>query len=69
MRNIRVNDKQDERLQQAESGMEVFFWVVFAVIAAFWLCHDTSAGLSESIKPVHYTNHDEVNVLHWLGVI
>lgn len=47
--------KYDRQLDQASNGLGLFFSIVLAAIVVLWICHDTSAGLTESI---HHTSYN-----------
>lgn len=49
MRNIRLSESQEYKLNQASSGLSNFFCLVFAALIIIWLCNDISAGLTASL--------------------
>lgn len=54
MRNIKLSDSQDRAIQQGESAIGMLFAATFALLVIIWLCHDTSAGLTQSL---HHISH------------
>ncbi len=47
--------KYDRQLNTASGGLGLFFCIVLAAIVLYWLCQDTSAGLTASLHHViHY---------------
>ncbi len=58
MKNIRITDATDYKLQQGESALGAFFWLVFALLVVIWLCHD-AVEKTEPVKLFRSSYHTQ----------
>ncbi len=62
-KSFHTTGKMEQHIENGSAGLGNFFCIVLAAIIVIWLCHDTSAGLTEAMHHSHLNPYRDASTL------